>query len=278
MKSLNSIYEQDQLHYWCNAVGEINLKEDPFRIGDKEALPEMAQELYDSYWSEGSGCNMYVAEYSNLTGMILCILCDYSWASDMLSKKESELDAHDKHALYRAAKAQGLAVEAWISEAFPGAGIEVWLGEDTDPDGHELLVFIPYQARVHIEEIAGVLNQTAYEKIEFYYKKAVSSRNIKQLLDLSSVHVSPATFLWLKEQADDPDSPLIVYALKYGWLLNTDFVDCEDDARIVTIPDDLLACIRLARSESCSWLILDSDADEDGLLPTYREAWDQYLL
>ena len=272
MKSLNDIYEHNQLHYWCNAVGEINPKEAPFRVGDKEDLPDLARELYEAYWNEGSGCNMYVAEYTNLTGMILCILCDYSWASDMLNKKEDEIDSHEKHALYRAAKAHGETVEAWISDAFPGIGIEVWLGEDTDPDGHELLVFIPYQARVHIEEITVVLNQTAYQEIEHYYKKAVASRNTRQLLELSSAHVSPDTFLWLEEQEDDPDAPLVVYALKYGWLLNTDCDDSEDAA----IPDDLLACIRLAKSESCSWLILDSDADEDGLLTTYREAWDQY--
>ena len=272
MKSLNDIYDRNQLHYWCNAVGEINPKEAPFRVGDKEDLPDLARELYEVYWNEGSGCSMYVAEYTTLSGMILCILCDYSWASDMLGKKEDEIDSHEKHALYRAAKVHGQEVEGWISDTFPGIGIEVWLGEDTDPDGHELLVFIPYQARVHIEEIAAVLNQKTYQEIERYYKKAVASRNTRQLLELSSAHVSPDTFLWLEEQEDDPDAPLVVYALKYGWLLNTDCDDSEDDA----IPDDLLACIRLAKSESCSWLILGSDADKDGLLPTYREAWEQY--
>ena len=42
----------------------------------------------------------------------------------------------------------------------------VVVGKNTDPDGHELVVIIPYERRSKIKDIAEMLDKTVYSSVE----------------------------------------------------------------------------------------------------------------
>ena len=166
LRSLNEIYEHDQLYYWCNASGEINPKDNPMRVGSEEDLPMRECELYEQFWTEGNGCWMYVVDYMDQTGMALCFLCDYSWAADMLQKANREVKDSEKAALYRAAHRVGEDIETWLHRTYESLNCEVWIGKETDPDGHEIMVFIPFEERRIIRKLSEELDQMVYSAIE----------------------------------------------------------------------------------------------------------------
>ena len=173
MKSLNGIYEKKELYYWCNAAGEINPRNAPTHIGTLEDLPFCPRELYENNWDEGSGCCMYVVEYQNTPGMLLCFLCDYSWASDMLRKPNEKITDVEKEALFRSMEKHAEELEQWLRRKWPALHCEIWSGKDTDPDGHELCVFIPYEVRDKIRDLAEALNNMVYVEIEKTFLKEV---------------------------------------------------------------------------------------------------------
>lgn len=50
MELLNEIYKKDELFYWCNCLGEINMPGDGhFIVHKAEELPPRYFELYEKY-------------------------------------------------------------------------------------------------------------------------------------------------------------------------------------------------------------------------------------
>src|ERR1044072_4939688 len=92
---------------------------------------------------------------------------------------------------------------------------------------------------------------------------------IRQMLDISTAHVSFDTSLWLEEQAElthlnDEDRVLTVGDTGYGWFFYSGL-----DLEVSDIPDDLKAVATHARALGCDYVLLDRDADEIDELPTF---------
>lgn len=94
--------------------------------------------------------------------------------------------------------------------------------------------------------------------------------DMRAFLDVSSGHLSPATWSWLDAQTTDealrdPDSILATELFggrtRYGW-----FVYAHDHP-ISAVPDDLAAVMRLARNLGCEYVLFDSDAPPTPELP-----------
>lgn len=161
MTILNNVYENDELYYWCNTCGDINIPNMPLLYcGEIDELPMKQRNLYENYWYEGAGCNMYVVDYKGKPAMALGFLFDYSYLSDLLNN--NDVSNEDMEVFYNAICDCGMMLE----KNEHALDYEVLIGKDTDPDGHELLFVVPYEKRSKIEELAEYLNGVVYSTVE----------------------------------------------------------------------------------------------------------------
>lgn len=129
IKSLNKAYEGN-FTYWCNAAGEINLpwRKDDFN-GKVSELPPKIAALYRERGVIDCGVKNYVITDDDKLGLGYCWLVDYLWLSDLGLSEDEDVSAE----LESAAQA--------IQKMFPYT--DIYIGTGTDPDGHELILFIP---------------------------------------------------------------------------------------------------------------------------------------
>lgn len=129
IKSLNEAYE-GKFTYWCNAVGEINLpwRKDDYN-GKASELPPHVRALYRQWRSTERGVNSYVITNDDKLGIGYDWLIDYAWLSEFDLNEDDDVTAE----LESTARA--------IQEMFPYA--DVYIGTNTDLDGHEIVLFIP---------------------------------------------------------------------------------------------------------------------------------------
>lgn len=101
--------------------------------------------------------------------------------------------------------------------------------------------------------------------------------NIRLLLDLSTSHLPEN----IAARDDDPErlnsyDGVTAYPMRHGWLLwvpddPTDHAsNYGDPADGDGVPAEVLAIQVHARSLGCDWVTLDSDAEVDPALPTWR--------
>ena len=147
--SLNDAYQFNAMHYWCNAAGEINLPGDgilwPRNAGSmichsEEDLPPKAKELYECFWSDGWAAKEYVVQFSGRTGFAFNFLFDEEWMNNL----KIPAPLFRKIASYV------------ISEKLNNPLFEncaVLYGEETDPDGDELLIVVPYESYALIPDM-----------------------------------------------------------------------------------------------------------------------------
>ena len=161
MISLNKVYEDKELFYYCNTCGDINIPNtDPMSYHDVDELPIKERNLYENYWYEGAGCHMYVVNYQGNPAMALGFLFDELYLSDILGK--TDVTKEDMSVFYEAVCDYAKMLERKEEVIF----CEILVGEDTDPDGHELLVIIPYERKSKIKEIASFLDNEVYSTVE----------------------------------------------------------------------------------------------------------------
>ena len=136
IKSLNQAYQESEedplcFHYWCNALGEINPLDNPQRAGNLTDLPSGVRAIYEGYCCDRGGVNNYVVTVDHMPGIALCWLF-------LTEDEEIKIAGIKKAAI------------AMIEKIPYGV---VYVGENTDPEGHELLLFIP-------QEFIEVFNET----------------------------------------------------------------------------------------------------------------------
>lgn len=161
MNSLNKVYEDKELFYYCNACGEINIPNtDPLSYHETDELPLKERNLYENYWSDDiCGC-MYVVNYKGNPAMAICFLFCECYLCDIFGK--STVTEEDMSVFYDAVCDYAKMLEKEEAVSF----CDVLVGKDTDPDGHELLVIIPYERRSKIKEIASYLDKVVYSTVE----------------------------------------------------------------------------------------------------------------
>lgn len=143
-KSLNALYEEPYdaerasgCNYYTNAPGEINIPGAPaLYCGRVDELPLPAQPLYETYQTEGVAAPVYVMNVRGEYGMGICFLLPLS--SSLLEG----LDSIGEDEKYEALELAAADLAAWIA-SFETPGVTVFLGRNTDPEGSEVLVFIP---------------------------------------------------------------------------------------------------------------------------------------
>lgn len=198
--NLKQIYDDKLLHYWCNCTGDINMPGYPSSAcPDCGVLPHLARLVYTDYWMEGRGANEYVVTYNGDTGLMLGWLFDYEWLKDLglLTNNNAEKIKPLFHRYVKAA-AEDLACDL----SFP-----VFYGEDTDPDGDEILVYLSLGEMQKISSDAHdlvldktgagitVIGNNLYRTVETWLKIAVGpidhSGIVRKLRSYASQHERP---------------------------------------------------------------------------------------
>lgn len=95
----------------------------------------------------------------------------------------------------------------------------------------------------------------------------VSTPEIDRVMTVSTAHVSPET---ARAMDDDPEANQITLPVyrkgEFGWFV---YLNGSSEHDVLNLPDDLRACVRLARANDCSILCLDRDAATLRSLPTH---------
>lgn len=102
---------------------------------------------------------------------------------------------------------------------------------------------------------------------------------IMKFLCLSTVHIDPETAKWLDGSPSTVwmtvptvhQLPFTVWKSEYGYFLSTTILDSQEHD--ITVPADLLACLRKASEAGCEWLRLDGDGPAVADLPDYEKEW-----
>lgn len=157
---LNESYDNGELRYWCNNAGDLfnpKTKKDCV-VND---LPPKIKNLYLNYWGEIYNSSTYVVEYQDIPAIVFNYLFDKSYIEDVIEKLKIPtnmlymdidwLAVHD--------------VANIIIDKLP-TGCYVFAGKNTDPDGHEILVAVPYGMRNKLESIDKLLNDIVYPTFE----------------------------------------------------------------------------------------------------------------
>lgn len=166
MKSLNKVYENDEMFYYCNSCGEISIPgTNPLSYHLPSELPTIAYELYQKYWNDNNVGRMYVVEYKNKFAIAINYIFDEEYLAEILDTDKAT--SGDMVVYYNAILEYARKLE-WK----PAIGnCEVLVGYDTDPDGHELIVIIPYDEKDNIETIIDYLDDYAYDSVAHLIKK-----------------------------------------------------------------------------------------------------------
>lgn len=157
---LNESYDNGELRYWCNNAGDLfnpETKKDCV-VND---LPHKIKNLYLNYWGETYNSAVYVAEYNENPVIVFCYLFDKEYVEDVMNGvKVAEFDIYngtDWLAVHDVAN--------MLTDKLP-VGCCVFAGKNTDSDGHEILVSVPYKMRDKLEEIDKLLEQFVYPTFE----------------------------------------------------------------------------------------------------------------
>lgn len=165
--SLNNLYDHFAIHYWCNACGDINVPDaDPMYCGTPDEMPEKERDLYENYWSELYWANLYVVSMCGRAGMLIVYLIDYDMRED---GSESDDDGSLFEYVNRCAES--------LVKSGGHPGSEILIGKDTDPIGHELCVFVPYEHREEIEYIVKELDEYVYPFIRAEIEEEMEGKN-----------------------------------------------------------------------------------------------------
>ena len=129
IKYLDEAYK-GKFTYWCNAIGEITI---PWRdigyAGKPSELPPQIRALYRQWQGTERGVDSYVITDDDKLGI------GYNWVVNCAWLSEFELNEDDDVSAELEAAAQAM------QKMFPYA--DVYIGTNTDSDGHEIILFIP---------------------------------------------------------------------------------------------------------------------------------------
>lgn len=141
VKSLNELYQRGKSRYWCNCTGDIYIPGDAImKCGSVEQMPPKVREIYEGLWEPGlHPTYVFEDEYGNV-GLAFGILFDQQYITD-LRTTNPYMGAVDRKAFEKECFNAIKRMAEDLTKRLPYA--QVYLGEGTDPDGDEILVFVP---------------------------------------------------------------------------------------------------------------------------------------
>lgn len=168
MYSLNNAYKED-FFYYNNGLGEINLPGKDFRCNLTENdLPLPERDLYTQVLNCNSNFPEYVIRHKGTSGIGICVLIDTDYLVHLSEKAGAPfVDPEVLRARGYAAMVD-LASELEVELQASMPKCRIYAGFETDPDGHELLVFVP---QAECENIQDVRNHLAnvYQRYEMAF-------------------------------------------------------------------------------------------------------------
>ena len=121
-----------RLFFWCNSTGDLRLPDGtPLLNRDINALPAGVVDLYQNYWVDGCGADLYTVTLNGTHGMLFVLLADDDWVEESHNIKHGVMTALRNTAAW-------LVMEDRLPE-----GCQILLMNRTDPDGSELGIFFP---------------------------------------------------------------------------------------------------------------------------------------
>ena len=156
MKDLNEIYDTQSFMYWCNRQGELN---NPYakkpgsytteELNDVSIMPPREQELYSM---KDNDRPEYVVSWNYRAYTAYSILFDYFYLQTLLPEATDDQRTN--------------ILREYAETITVPKGCEILLGEDSDIDGHELVLMIPHSLREKKNEIFLAVEEPIYENFE----------------------------------------------------------------------------------------------------------------
>ena len=170
--SLNKAYDDNVLKYLCNTCGDVIDSDNPGSLNvvkDEDVMDAKELVLYRRYWEEGAGCCMYVLRVKGRPAIGLGYLFDDEWCRTIVQSRfgadedvtQEKMEDYWMPRLYRAVN--DAAVVFFERKV---AGCDIYVGNMTDPEGHEMLVVVPYDRRGEIRNLVDALTGCVYETVE----------------------------------------------------------------------------------------------------------------
>lgn len=176
MKNFKDVYGKNSLFYWCNCLGELNMPGD----GEKcfphrpEDLPPAVRDVYEKYWSEGVNAKRYVVSFEGQVGILLTALYNEDYVEDAT---EVEVGTYKFTALMAKTFDYLCGKAAMMDFLVTDSICEVLVGDYSDPDGHELAMFIPTTNTAKaIIELINLFESCVYTDEDAAFMKAAVSR------------------------------------------------------------------------------------------------------
>lgn len=157
MEFLNDIYKKNQLFYWHNTIGEVNMPGDGegYSYHSADELPPLCRELYDKYIPDDGECWKYVVSFKGSTGLLLVTLySEYEISETCGIRPEEKRDNEEKVQILmeivsfilkqRIMRMEGNSVFDDCTLIF---------GDYTDPVGHEVALFVPKSKLEQLPEL-----------------------------------------------------------------------------------------------------------------------------
>lgn len=172
--SLNSAYEKDEIFYYCNACGEIQIPNDPgMAFHSADELPAPYRDLYSKYQTDASHFPRYVIRYKGNAAMAISVLLDECFCSDIVGRAASGKDLQLYwNVIQRYA--------AFLRSDLMLDGCDILIGHNTDPDGNEILIVVPPEVCPRLDLISGYLNRNIYLGIENWLIKIEAEKAAHQ--------------------------------------------------------------------------------------------------
>lgn len=170
MKSLNDIYAQnDQLFYWNNALGEINMpgEGNGVCVHTPDELPPKCKEIFDRYFVAGGECNKYVVTFEGHVGLLLVALHDEYEVSENCGLHPDGKNAAEEEKVKMAMAMYSYLLKQRVAnmETDPVFdGCTLIYGDYTDPIGHELALFVPETELKRLPELEDCFLQGCWFK------------------------------------------------------------------------------------------------------------------
>lgn len=169
VQSMNEIFAQHGLFYWCSSAGDIRMPGDGQRyiVHHPEDLPPAVRQLYEAYQTEAGECMRHVVTYNGNPGMCLMALYDKSYYNDICDDHGITNKTCAQEAILLDVGFQLLIQQAERMSKDPVfEGCTCLVGNKTDPDGHELGLFIPAKMAKNIDTIEKEFCQYLYPESE----------------------------------------------------------------------------------------------------------------
>lgn len=172
---LAKVYRNNELFFWCNCLGDINLPGDTLNSFGKHKASELPKDVRDVYdhTNFGTGLCCYAVSLNGVAGYLINVLIDRCWMQDVLDKDDV---AEESEAL--AKKMPGIIerIRANIAQscAIPADQYYVLFGKETDPDGHELMFFVPAENNAVYRKMLSYLETRIYNVLRKELAKADS--------------------------------------------------------------------------------------------------------